>query len=93
MIQVLKAKSQEASGMFSSRARACYPESSRTDGCFPDNDTTPSRFKCWVDGSPDDPSLFDLADALGARTGRRRRGPPPAAAVPAAASAVNRRAS
>ncbi len=53
--------------MFSSRARACYPESSRTDGCFPDNDTTPSRFKCWVDGSPDNPTLFDLVDAFGAR--------------------------
>ncbi len=57
--------------MFSRRARACYPESSRTDGCFPDNDTTPSRFKCWVDGSPDNPSLFDLVDAA------RDRTPPP----------------
>jgi hypothetical protein len=53
--------------MFSSRARACYPESSRSDGCFPDNDTTPSRFKCWVDGSPDSPGLFDLVNAFSAR--------------------------
>jgi len=48
--------------MFSRRARACYPESGQSDGCFPDNDTTPSRFKCWVDGSPDVPSLFDLVN-------------------------------
>ncbi len=53
--------------MFSSRTRACYPENGQTDGCFPDNDTAPSRFKCWVDGSPDDPGLFDLVNAFGAR--------------------------
>jgi len=53
--------------MFFNRVRACYPESSRTDGCFPDDDTTPSRFKCWVDGSPDNSSLSDLVDAFGAR--------------------------
>ena len=54
--------------MFRSQARACYPESSPADGCFPANDTTPSRFKCWVDGSPDAPRPADLlgADSLGA---------------------------
>ncbi len=80
--------------MFSSRARACYPESSRTDGCFPDNDTTPSRFKCWVDGSPDNPSLFDVVDAFSGRDRTsRHQTAPPGAAVPAAAGAVNRLAS
>jgi hypothetical protein len=54
--------------MFRNQARACYPESSPADGCFPEDDTTPSRFKCWVDGSPDAPRPADLlsADTLGA---------------------------
>jgi hypothetical protein len=67
--------------MFRSQARACYPESSPADGCFPENDTTPSRFKCWVDGSPDAPRPADLLSLFGPkdrgrpdtkRTGRRR---------------------
>jgi hypothetical protein len=54
--------------MFRSQARPCYPENSPADGCFPENDTTPSRFKCWVDGSPDGPRPADLLspDTLGA---------------------------
>ena len=68
--------------MFRSQARACYPESSPADGCFPENDTTPSRFKCWVDGSPDAPRPADLLgpDTLGAdllsRFGPTDRGRP-----------------
>jgi hypothetical protein len=46
--------------MFRSQARACYPESSPADGCFGENDTTPSRFKCWVDGSPSPADLLRL---------------------------------
>jgi hypothetical protein len=66
--------------MFRSQARACYPESSPADGCFPENDTTPSRFKCWEDGS-DAPRPADLLNQLGSkdrgrpaakRKGRRR---------------------
>jgi hypothetical protein len=54
--------------MFRSQARACYPESSPADGCFPANDTTPSRFECWVAGQPDAPRPADLldTDTLGA---------------------------
>jgi hypothetical protein len=48
--------------MFRSQARACYPESGPADGCFPENDSTPSRFKCWVDGSPSPADLLRLLD-------------------------------
>jgi hypothetical protein len=57
--------------MFRTKARACYPESSPADGCFPENDTTPSRFKCWVDGSPDAPRPADLLSLLDPKDGRR----------------------
>jgi hypothetical protein len=58
--------------MFRSQARACYPESNPADGCFPDNDTTPSRFKCWVDGSPDAPRPADLLSLLSPKKDRQR---------------------
>ena len=58
--------------MFRSQARACYPESSPADGCFPENDTTPSRFKCWVDGSPDAPRPADLLSLFGPEKDRQR---------------------
>ncbi len=38
--------------MFRSQADPCYPESDRQDGCYPDNAPLPSRFMCWVTGSP-----------------------------------------
>ncbi len=38
--------------MFRSQAHPCYPESGQQDGCYPDNAAVPSRFMCWVTGSP-----------------------------------------
>jgi hypothetical protein len=38
--------------MFRSQAHPCYPESDQQDGCYPDNAALPSRFMCWVIGSP-----------------------------------------
>ncbi len=61
--------------MFRNQARACYPESSPADGCFPDHDTTPSRFKCWVDGSPDAPRPADLLSLLSPKNDRQRPDP------------------
>jgi hypothetical protein len=65
--------------MFRSQARACYPESSPADGCFPENDTTPSRFKCWVDGSPSPSDLLRLLTPQDqTEPAPRRRGDGPA---------------
>ena len=58
--------------MFRSQARACYPESSPADGCFPANDTTPSRFRCWVDGSPDEVRPDDLLSLFSPKKDRGR---------------------
>jgi hypothetical protein len=58
--------------MFRDKARACYPESSPADGCFPANDTTPSRFKCWMAGSPDAPRPADLLSLLSPEKDGRR---------------------
>jgi hypothetical protein len=38
--------------MFRSQADPCYPESDQQDGCYPDNAGLPSRFMCWLTGSP-----------------------------------------
>ncbi len=38
--------------MFRSQAHPCYPESGQQEGCYPDNAALPSRFMCWVTGSP-----------------------------------------
>ncbi len=39
--------------MFRSQADPCYPESGQQDdGCYPDNAALPSRFMCWIIGSP-----------------------------------------
>jgi|HubBroStandDraft_1064217.scaffolds.fasta_scaffold357433_2 hypothetical protein len=38
------------------KARGCFPEGGREDGCFPEPAAVPSRFKCWIDGAPDQPA-------------------------------------
>jgi hypothetical protein len=53
--------------MSRSQERACYPESGPADGCFPENDATPSRFKCWIDGSADAPRPADLLSLFSPR--------------------------
>jgi hypothetical protein len=38
------------------KARGCFPEGGQADGCFPEPAAIPSRFKCWIDGAPDQPA-------------------------------------
>jgi hypothetical protein len=53
--------------MSRSQARGCFPEGGQTDGCFPEPAAVPSRFKCWIDGVPDQPARKGRAAAAADR--------------------------